>query len=459
MLSALTLIPFAVSLYFGDFNISYRYASVIAVLVVFGLSTTKLEEPSHVQINEALSVIALIFVIAALLMTYPLMGAGLTFSDALFEAISGVTTTGLTTVTDVENTPKTFLFARAWMQWYGGLGIVILSVALFMKHSIATRRLTEPLSNETFVSTSRTYARHMLVVYICITVFALLVIWLLTKEFFVSLTHVLTAVSTGGFSTFNNSLSGIPSDTVKATLMLFTICGALPLPLFYIAWKNGFKQFFQDIEFFGLLLMIVIISVLLMVFLKDYFAADWQQTIFHGAMVGISAQTGTGFSTLNMETQASHIKLLMIISMVIGGCTASTAGGIKILRLLIFARLLQLIVQRTTLPPHAVTAQKLGGKNLDNDELQRALLLIILFAVVILVSWLCFLFYGYKSIDALFEVVSAVGTVGLTTGITQSDMPALLKSVLAIDMLLGRLEIIAFIVLLYPRTWLGQRGS
>jgi len=119
---------------------------------------------------------------------------------------------------------------------------------------------------------------------------------------------------------------------------------------------------------------------------------------------------------------------------------------------------MQLFFQRTTLPSHAVSKQTLGGRPLENDELQRALLLIIMFIVVIIVSWLIFLFYGYEPLDALFEVVSATATTGLSAGITQHDMPAVLKAVLGVDMLLGRLEIIAFLVLLYPRNWFGKRA-
>jgi len=126
MLAALTLVPLGVSIYFGDFNLSYRYLIVIGILCVYGFPTAQLEVPGNLQINEALSIIALIFLLSPLLMTIPVMESGLNFTDALFETVSAITTTGLTTLVDIESKPKTFLFARAWMQWYGGLGIIIL---------------------------------------------------------------------------------------------------------------------------------------------------------------------------------------------------------------------------------------------------------------------------------------------------------------------------------------------
>jgi len=458
MLAVLTLVPLGVSIYFGDYNLSYRYLIVIALLCAYGFPTALLEVPGNLQINEALSIIALIFLISPLLMTIPVMESGLEFTDALFETISAITTTGLTTLTDVESRPKTFLFARAWMQWYGGLGIIILSVALFMRLSIATRRLTEPLSTDSFISSSRTFARQMLVVYVILTAVAVLAVTAISGDFFLAITHVLTGVSTGGFSSFNDNLAGIPPGMTQSAILFFTMFGAIPFPLFFIAWKSGLKNVYKDVEFIGLFALIVLFSLLLTILLFNQWGGDWQNALYHGVCTAVSAQTTTGFNTISVSELNPVTKLVIIISMIIGGSTASSAGGIKILRLLIFFRLMQLIFQRTTLPSHAVSKQTLGGKTIENDELQRALFLIILFFVVIIVSWLIFLFYGYEPLDALFEVVSATATTGLSSGVTQHGMPTALKAVLAVDMLLGRLEIIAFLVLLYPRNWFGKRA-
>jgi trk system potassium uptake protein TrkH len=143
--------------------------------------------------------------------------------------------------------------------------------------------------------------------------------------------------------------------------------------------------------------------------------------------------------------------------MFIGGGLGSTAGGIKLLRLLILLRLIQLMLQRTALPSHAVTEPRLYGKPLEEGDIQGALMLILLFIIVILASWLVFVAYGYAPLDALFEVVSASATVGLSSGITSGSLEPLLQVVLCLDMLLGRLEIIALLVVLYPPTWLAKR--
>ena len=148
----------------------------------------------------------------------------------------------------------------------------------------------------------------------------------------------------------------------------------------------------------------------------------------------------------------------LMASMIVGGGAGSTAGGIKLLRFLIVLRLVQHFLRRAAMPPHAVAQPRLAGQALKAQEIERAVLVIALFAMTVGVSWLVFVAHGYDPVDALFEVTSATGTVGLSTGITSSELPAALKLVLSLDMLLGRVEVFALLVLLYPRTWLRKRA-
>jgi len=145
--------------------------------------------------------------------------------------------------------------------------------------------------------------------------------------------------------------------------------------------------------------------------------------------------------------------------MFIGGSVGSSAGGIKLLRVLILIRVIQLMFRRAGMPPHAVAVPYLAGQRLEDDDIIRALRLIVLFIIIIAISWLPFLLLNYDPLDALFEVVSACGTVGLSSGISQLELHPFLKGVLCFDMVAGRLEIIALLILLYPRSWLGRKGE
>jgi trk system potassium uptake protein len=457
MLALLTLVPLGAAVIFQDYQIALRYLGVIVVLMIFWGVSRSIVEPRQIQTNEALTIVALAFVFCPLLMTFPFMGSGLTFYNALFEAISAVTTTGLSVATDLANKPQSFLFARSWMQWYGGLGIVVLSVAMMMGHQVSSRSLSEPLGAETLATTTRTHARQMLIIYGSLTVSGIIVVWLMSGNGLLALNHVLAAVSTGGFSSFDNSMAGFDSWYSRFAIIGLSLCGALPLPLYAVIFSKNWRTGIRDTELLALVLAILLLTLLLFFSLHVGSGMKLQDALGHAFFLGMSAQTTTGFTTLDINSIDNSAKLSMIISMLIGGSVGSTAGGIKLLRFLILLRLIQVVLQRTTMPSQAVHYPKLGGKLLEDTEVQRVLILILLFIGVVVISWLVFLMYGYAPMNALFEVVSASATVGLSTGVTAADMPVLLKLVLCLDMLFGRLEIIALLVVLYLPNWIGKR--
>jgi trk system potassium uptake protein TrkH len=460
MLVLLTLPPLIVSLLFSEYDFSFRFLVVIAVLGIAGIPLARLPEPDHLQANEGLVITALAFVLTPLLMSYPLMASGIAFDDALFEAVSGITTTGLSSLASVEDMPRTFVFTRAWMQWYGGLGIVVLSVSLLMGYQVASRRLIDPEAASPYlVSTSRAHARHVLIVYVALSLLGFVMVWLSVRDGFTALTLLLSAVSTGGFAPFDNSLAGLNNTHTAFILLLIGVVSAITIPVFYRAWQRGWRSLVKDIELRTLLLLVVGISISLAASLKFNLGMSWQDAGTHGLLLGMSAQSTTGFSTLDIAQLDPASMLLMIPSMLLGGSIGSTAGGIKLLRLLILLRLLQLWLRRTGAPSHAVIEPWFAGRRLENDELLRVLVVMSLFILVVLISWLIFVFAGYPPLNALFEVISATGTVGLSSGITGPDLHPLLKGVLCLDMLAGRVEVLALLVLLFPGTWFGKRTS
>ena len=460
VLALLTVPPLIVSLLYGEYGFSVRYLAVITVLVAVGLPLARLPSPARIRINEGLVITALAFILAPLLMSYPLMEGGISFPDALFEAVSGITTTGLSTLAGVEEQTRTFLFSRAWMQWYGGLGIVVLSVALLMGHHASARRLIDPeTAAPDLVSTTQTHARRVLLVYLVLTVSGFAVIWAVAGDGFYALTLVLSSVSTGGFSPFDDSLSGLGSQSASLVIMLIAFMGAITIPAYYRARHHGWRNLAGDLELRALLVMSVGITLLLSAIMVWSMGLSWGEAGIQGLLLGLSAQSTTGFSTLAVSELDPAAKLVLIPSMMIGGSIGSTAGGIKLLRLLILLRLLQIWLRRTGAPRHAVIEPWLGGRRLESDQLLRAMLVIMLFTAVVLASWMLFVAFGHNALDALFEVVSATATVGLSTGITGPDLHPFLKGVLCLNMLAGRLEVLALLVLLYPGTWFGKRAK
>jgi len=457
MLALLSLAPLAVSLIFGEYAFSLRFAVVIVGLLIAAIPGLRLPGEEQLQSNEAIVVVSLVFMLTPLVMAFPLAASGLPFEDVLFEAVSAITTTGLSTAGSIESQTPTFLFARSWMQWYGGLGIAVLSVALLMGHHAAARRLAEATEGENIAMTARTQARQVLLVYVVLTLTGVLCLWALTGEPFTALVQMLSTLSTGGFSPFDASLAALPRAGAWL-LTLFSLFGAVPLLLYFHAARGHPFALLRDPELRALVVAALSVSGLLALSLHAHAGMTWSEAFGHGAMLGTSAQTTTGFSTLPVGQLDATSKLMVIIGMLIGGGSGSTAGGIKLLRLLIVLRLLQYFIHRTAMPPHAVAEPRLGGHKLELTDIARVTLVLGLFAAVSVISWLIFLAYGHAPLDSLFEVVSALGTVGLSTGISSPELALPLKMLLCLDMLAGRLEILALLVLLYPRTWIGKRA-
>ena len=457
MLALLTAVPLIASVLFGDYAVTWRYAAVIVGLLAASWPLSRLPAPATVQANEALSVTALAFLLAPLVMLFPLQASsGLGLVDALFEAVSAATTTGLSMVPDPESRSRTFLFARAWMQWYGGLGIAVLSIALLMHQTAVVRRLVEVKPTDSFVTTTRVHARRVLQVYLVLTALAIGLLWLVGGDFHQALVHALAAVSTGGFSSHADSLASTGSSFAFAVLG-FSLLGAVTLPLYYTVFREKVSRLRVDTEWLWLLGAVALGALLLIATLHGQQGLALPVAVREGLLLSLSAQTTAGFASLAPAALNDFGQGVLMTQMLVGGSAGSTAGGIKLLHLLIIFRIIQITIRRAGMGAHAVTTPTLFGNPIDNQTLVNALMVAVLFVLTVLLSWLVFLAHGMPPMASLFEVISATGTVGLSSGLTGNELPTLLKLVLCFDMLAGRVEVVALLVALSPGTWIGRR--
>lgn len=460
LLGGMAAVPLGIALAVGDQAFASRYAHVLALLLALGLPLARLKAPSRMQVNEALVVVALTFLVASLAMAWPLTAAGLTPLDALFESVSGITTTGLSILPTVEDRSTTLLFARAWMQWYAGLGFVVLALALAVVPGAGAQRLAgDDAEADDIVASTRVRARRALVVYGALTASGFAVLLLLGVGAFDALTHTLTGVSTAGFSTLDDSAAGLDGWGVRTALIVVCLAGAISFSLYVRVWQSGWRPLRSDLELRSLLLAGVATTLLVAASMGLAGDRAWTEILGDAAFMAFSAQTTTGFSTVPPGELDAGSKLALIAAMFIGGDAGSTAGGIKIIRFLIVLRLIQLCVLRPRLPAHAVTEPRIGERRLEDGEIRIAVAIVSLYLALIVAAWLPFLVLGHDPLNALFEVVSAAGTVGLSAGISSSELHPSLKGVLCVAMLFGRLEIVAFLVLLDPRNWFGRRDT
>ena len=459
-LAVLQIPPFVFALSAGVWDVSWRYTALIAVLAGVGAACGRFRAPPSVQRNEAFVIIAVTYLLSTLAGAFP-RAAVVPWIDAWFETVSAITTTGLSTLPDIEAHSAVFQFSRAWAQWYGGLGIVILSLAVIDHRAIVGKRLGANDTQSTdLVAGARNYARRMLIIYGILTGAAIVALLACGVGPFSAILHAFAAVSTGGFSPYSDSLGNWEMfHPAPVIVILASVAGATPFLYYLRIWRDRWKALWSDPQVRMAALSGLAGALALCLAMRFGGGLSWQGAFWHGPLNAWSAMSTAGFSTLDLSEAAPMTKATMLPLMFVGGGVGSTAGGVKILRILIFVSVVALILKRTTSPERAVIPLRLGGNRLESKEIQEALAIIILSFCAALISWLCFVLGGYDPLDSLFEVVSSLATVGLSAGISSQELPAVLKAVLCVDMLLGRVEIIAFLVLLYPHSWIGRRRS
>lgn len=454
----LSIPPLLFALINTEWSYAAGHAIEMATLLGGGWILFRGESSIDIQTNEALVVVTLIFLITPLIFAVPML-TKVGFSDAIFEAVSGITTTGLSTFATVEDKPRSLLFTAAWLQWLGGLGIMVFSFALLFGQGIGAKRLTAVLGEQQNVyGGTRAYAGVVVRVYVGLTVGGIAALWIAGANWFVAVTLTLASVSTGGYSPLNASIGSL-DDAIQAIVILLCLFGAVAPSIFYEAAHGRWRVVLRDFELRALVIACMVVSALLLL--------RWWIQEHPGAYIGsmdlvitaLSAQTTAGFSAVQISNLDTFSKLVLIVAMGLGGGVGSSAGGIKLLRLIVFIKVVQLVILKTRLTPHAVAPTQIIVREWADHELIRLLLIILLFVGVVALSWLVFLWFGHDPLDSLFEVVSATGTVGLSTGLTSGGLESPLKAILCLDMLLGRLEILPILVLLAPRTWIGPRQS
>ena len=456
MLAVLTCVPAAVAGGGGNSSVALRYLAVILVFAAYGALTARIRVAANMQRNEALVITALVFTLSGFAMAFPLTGYGISFVDAIFEAVSGVTTTGLSTLASVEGMPASFLFARAWLQWVGGLGVLALVLALLIEPGVAAKRLGFD-ERVDIAGGTQAHIRRVSQVYLVITIIGILALLAVGERAIDAITHALTAVSTGGFANYDDSLAGIGSWPARVLITLLSVAGAVSFSLYYLGTFRNVPRLLREPQFRGLIVLCAVTVGVLFGFMSLAHPQQMAGNLANAVLTGISAQTTTGFSSLPPVELDPGSKLALIVSMFIGGEVGSTAGGLKVLRLMVLLSLVRMLVQRTAIPTTGRISATVGGSPLQSDEINTVVTLLVVYLLVILLSWAVFLVSGYAPLDALFDIVSAVATAGLSTGVVSATLEPGLKAVLCLDMLMGRVEVIAFLVLLSPRSWFGRK--
>jgi len=414
--------------------------SIIFILIFRGSVIT--------DITEGFSIVLITWLVVPLITTFVYLNlTDLSFIDAFFESLSGFSGTGLTMLTVPESYPHIILMMRAVTQWLGEIGIVVVSGVLlpFVHRSIRTVYIVErgPLLAPTIASTMR----RLYTVYAIYTFIGILILLFSGMDLPDAIMHSMTAIATGGMSSHSQNIgfwfSGT-NYTILFTSSIIMIIGALNFIDTYNLLKGKLKDFVRSSEVKGLFLLLSTLIVLIMIYsMVTNSRSKMISWIYHL----VSGYTTTGFQFIDIHSEPELIKLILICAMIIGGATFSTAGGIKTRRILIVLKSILWEFQRPFKLRGAIIVRRLGSEELDDETIFSALSfsIIYLFAILLLGSVLHISLtiegiHSYTFIDTLFETVSALSCVGLSTGITSPSLPVMSKVILMVAMYMGRLE-------------------
>ena len=374
------------------------------------------------------------------------------FVDAYFEAMSAFTGAGLTMIQNLDAHSPTFLFFRSGLAWIGGVGIIMLFLLILRPSPTIAKLYSAEARTERIKTTMKGTVKEIWKIYILFTIIGVTALLLLGVNFIDSIAHIMTAIGTQGFSTHDDSI-GFYYDNVPAqvVLMLFMILGAISFYIHFNILDRKFAVVLRNLELKIFLLLIVIGSIVICVnllFLQHYAADDAvKQSTFNV----ISAVTTTGFCNADIGSFDNASKFILIVLMIIGGCSISTAGGLKVLKILILAENAWMRIKKVLLPESAVVKVRLGGIPLTDEEISYITFLVFLFFIIYGFGVLIFLYLGFGPMDALFVSATAISDNGLNTlgGTAWFDMSIIGKITLVFLMYAGRLEILPVLALIF----------
>ena len=448
----LLLLPALVGWVTAELVIAAILSAASVAALVFGHWGRSLA-PKDLHLREAFVVTALAYPLFGLVGSLAFLPVT-SFIDGFFESMSGFTTTGLTVVR-VEELPEVLLFFRAYMQWIGGAGIVVLSVAIWnatRPTGFRFRIYGSAPEDEHVAGSVSANARQLMRIYGFLTVLVCAGYALAGFALADAVLYGLATISTGGFSPHAAAPDPLASNPAAAGVAIVSmVVGAVSFSNYQrLARRSAGERQPLDPQIYVLAGCISVGFALLWVF-------DGVAT--HALFDTVSAVTTTGFSLDAPSGWSPGRKLLTTMWMVVGGSSGSTAGGIKLMRLILLLKLAQWSIRRTLLPPEAQVPLKYAGAVVDEEPQRHVLGLVVAYLLVLLAGGIALVLAGFAPQDAFFESASAIGTVGLSSGITDSALPTWVKLMLCIQMWAGRLEVVPVLVLLYPGTWKLRRRA
>ena len=473
-ISLLMLLPLGVALLYGERHLLWPFlAPVLCGIFLFGLLLGGLlllnlrgRSKPLVQ-RDALLLVSFswFFVSAISALPFVLSAEIPRFADAFFETISGYTTTGASILNDIEALSKGLLFWRAMTHWLGGMGFIVLTIALFPLLGISGVQLMRaeapgPDLDKVTYRINDT-AKILWCIYMILTVIEILLLRIFGMNWFDSITQSFATMATGGYSTKNASIGAFESPYIQWTITIFMILAGCNFMMFYYIYKNRIDKIRSNTELKTYLAIIVLCSLAIALILQNQPSQNesqgFGQNLLDATFQVASILTTTGFATVNYESWPSGAKGLLFLLMFIGGSAGSTAGGIKVIRIICLVKkgLLEL---RYMLKPRGFFRIIIDGQSMSSLVIASILGFMVLYVVLLLATTVVLTLFGSDLLTAFSGALAILGNIGpgfgaLGPSMNYSALHPFVKVFLSIVMVVGRLEIYTVLVLLMPRFW------
>ena len=454
-------VPIIVQFIYAEIDSSFFGASIVTIVFGALFFLTNIDHDRKVNLQQAFLLTALSWLSVAVFGSLPFIFSSMEMSitDAFFESMSGITTTGSTIISNLENAPKGILLWRAILQWLGGIGIIVMAITLMPIMNVGGMQLFKISSNdssEKILPKSKEIALRLIYIYSALTAVCAISYWIFGMGKFDSLTHSMTTIATGGFSNYNQSIGYFNSIYIEISSMIFIILGSIPF-IAYIKFLNGNKKIFTNDTQIKSFLKIIILSIIILsfyLFLTNNENYSFRSIFFNT----ISILTGTGYVNAEFDSWGSFPITIFLTLMFIGGCAGSTTCGVKIFRIQILY-LFILNQLKKIIYPKGVFLIKYDQNSVDEKFVASIISFIFFYFVIFFILAALLSLTGLDFITALSGAATSISNVGPGLGPIIgpngdfSSLPDISKWVLSVGMILGRLELFAILVLFLPSFW------
>ena len=445
-IGAVTLTPIFIALIYNEGNyLAFLFPAALSILLGLFFQRTFAGKGGRIRLKHGMIIASIAWLWAAFIGSLCLISAThIGFLNAFFESMSAWSGSGLSIFTNVEILPNSVLFLRSIEQWIGGLGVIIVVLGVLIRPGTTAASLYKSEAREQKIKPSILgTVRTIWWIYLFYTVLGIVLYILAGMSIFDAINNTFTNLSTGGMSIKNDNIGAYGSNLVTIITIVLMTFGGISFYVHYKALTGKFKDVIRDVQIQAMFLIILVFSILLLIYANF--------TSLNSVFYVVSALTCTGSSTLPVSSQLAwgdYAKVILLICMVIGAAAGSTTGALKLIRVVTLFKSIYWEILRIISPEGSVIPKKIAGKIVSDVEIREAGSYTFIYLFFIFLSWLVLMQYGYGGIDSLFEVASAQGNVGLSTGITSPTMPSIPEIFMIFNMWIGRIEIIPILVLL-----------